>query len=235
MRIGGIFAPSSGQWTPYIFPASVILAFILLMVGVGLILLGRRLKNRIKIPHYSKSLRTVVIVIWVLSLLILLWTYIMRKDVFPGAIQTGPVFPITIASAVGTFIYLAYLFRHDGIRAAFATGLLGAVVGPMVFELPFVCIVLPQTEAPTIDIITFFVPLFFAVLMTLSVLLLSSHIYLTRFSLYSVGALFIVFAGWALVGFSYPSSPIPFLLNAVSKILSFLTVAALFSKEPAQY
>jgi hypothetical protein len=41
--------------------------------------------------------------------------------------------------------------------------------------------------------------------------------------------MFIVFAGWASVGFPYPSSLIPLLLNAISKVLSFVTVAALFS------
>jgi hypothetical protein len=45
----------------------------------------------------------------------------------------------------------------------------------------------------------------------------------------AVGAMFIVFGVWALEGFSYPSSPVPFVLNAVSKILSFTTIIALFS------
>jgi hypothetical protein len=43
--------------------------------------------------------------------------------------------------------------------------------------------------------------------------------------------MFIVFAVWAVFGFSYPSDPVPFLLNIVSKILGFTTTAALFVRQ----
>jgi len=38
----------------------------------------------------------------------------------------------------------------------------------------------------------------------------------------------LVFALWALEGYSYPSNPIAFALNAVSKVLAFVTVGSLF-------
>jgi hypothetical protein len=40
--------------------------------------------------------------------------------------------------------------------------------------------------------------------------------------------MFFVFAVWALFGFSYPSTPIPFALNALSKVLSFVAGVTLF-------
>ena len=232
LKMVRVFVSSNGQWIPYGFPTSVILSFVLGILGVGLVLLGRRLKNSVKLPYPGKPLRTVIILLWVLSLVVLLRIYLMRLDIFPGAIQSGPVFPITIASAVGTFIYLVHLFRHEGIAAALGNGLLGAAAGPMVFELPFDCVVLPQIKAPRIEIIIFFIPLFIAVFLTLSLLLVSKHVFITRYSIFSAGGMFIIFAGWALIGFSYPSSLIPLLLNAISKVLSFITVAALFSQGP---
>lgn len=232
--IAGFSAPSSRQWSPYTFPASIILATILLIVGIGIILLGRRIKTGIRLPHPGKSVRVVILVVWALSLIILLPIYIMRAQIFPGAIQTGPVFPITIASAAGTFVYLAYIYRREKIRTIMGNALLGAAAGPMVFEFLFDCIVLPQIKAPISSILIFFVPLFIAVLLTLTLLLLSTRTSITRYSAYSLGAMFIAFAAWAFVGFSYPSSLLPFLFNAISKVLSFVTVAALFSKKPVQ-
>jgi hypothetical protein len=41
-------------------------------------------------------------------------------------------------------------------------------------------------------------------------------------------ATFLVFAGWALFGFSYSSYPIPFVLNAGSKVLCFVVAITLF-------
>jgi uncharacterized membrane protein len=39
-----------------------------------------------------------------------------------------------------------------------------------------------------------------------------------------LASMFLVFSVWALFGFSYPSNPISFILNTVSKILCFITV-----------
>ncbi len=41
--------------------------------------------------------------------------------------------------------------------------------------------------------------------------------------------MFLVFAVWAVEGLSYPSNPISFTLNAISKMLSFTTIIAMFS------
>jgi hypothetical protein len=51
---------------------------------------------------------------------------------------------------------------------------------------------------------------------------------MSKYTLFSLAAMFLVFAIWALFGFSYPSYPIPFALNAVSKILSFVAAVTLF-------
>ncbi len=51
---------------------------------------------------------------------------------------------------------------------------------------------------------------------------------ISRYTLFTLAGMFFVFSIWALSGFSYPSSPIPAALNAVSKILCFLTAITLF-------
>ena len=43
-----------------------------------------------------------------------------------------------------------------------------------------------------------------------------------------------VFAVWALVGFGYPSAPVPFAFNAISKLLAFVTVLTLFLPQPGR-
>jgi len=37
-----------------------------------------------------------------------------------------------------------------------------------------------------------------------------------------------VFAVWALAGFEYPSTPLPYALNVVAKLLAFATILTLF-------
>jgi hypothetical protein len=51
---------------------------------------------------------------------------------------------------------------------------------------------------------------------------------LSKYTLFSLAGVFYVFALWALLGFSYPSSFIPLALNDASKILSFVTAITLF-------
>jgi hypothetical protein len=51
---------------------------------------------------------------------------------------------------------------------------------------------------------------------------------LSKYTLFALAAMFLVFAVWACFGFSYPSDPIPIALNAVSKILSFVAAVTLF-------
>jgi len=222
-------AASGGQWRPYSFPNSLELSVILLIVGVGLLFLGTRLKKAIGVPHRGEQLKVVVVVIWALSIEALLLVYRGRTVRFDGGIQNGPIFPITIASAACTFAYLAYISRHDGFLAAVGNGVVGAAAGPMAFEFAFDWIVIPQVDAPPRYIVAFFVPLLIGVMTTLSLLLLCKCVSVTRYAVYSLGAMLIVFAAWALAGFSYQSKPAPFVLNAIAKVLSFVTVAALFS------
>jgi hypothetical protein len=220
-----------GGWKPYSFPGSAILSFILLIVAASLVFLGRRLKNRVNVPRPGKVLTVAMVAVWAILILVFL-----TVDIRSGASRSGagPIFPITLACAGVTFSYLFYIFRREGFLAALGNGFVGAAAGPMVFEFPFDLIVIPQIKAPTTFLIAYFVPLDFAVLLTLSLILLSRHVSISKYSLYALAGMFIVFVVWALLGFAYPSTPVSFIPNAVSKVLGFLSVAALFSRGPKE-
>jgi hypothetical protein len=108
----------------------------------------------------------------------------------------------------------------------------------MIFELPFDIIVIDRTyspvppvpPAPTLFWVLFFLPLFLVGISTFSLLTLSPLTNLSKYTLFSLEGMFFVFAVWAASGFSYPSEPIPFVLNGISKILSFVTAITLFPK-----
>jgi hypothetical protein len=227
-----------GTWKPYTFPQSVILAFILLIIGLGLVFLGRRLKRSVEVPHPGKRLKIAMITVWALLILFIIGVIVFyrigRTAIGTGRTGIGPIFPITLACAAGAFIYIAYIYRHDGILTALGRAFVCGAAGPMVFEFPFDMIVIPQIKTTATLLIAEFVPLDFAVLLTLSLLLLSKRVSITRYSLYALGAMFIVFAVWAWFGFSYPSNPISYVSNAISKVLGFLTIVFLFSKESKQ-
>ncbi len=57
---------------------------------------------------------------------------------------------------------------------------------------------------------------------------------LSRATFLSFALMLAVFAVWALAGFGYPSAPVPFALNVVSKLLAFVTVLTLFLPQRAQ-
>ena len=56
----------------------------------------------------------------------------------------------------------------------------------------------------------------------------------SRAAVLSFALMLAVFAAWALTGFAYPSAPIPYAFNVVSKILAFVTALCLFLPQRAQ-
>jgi hypothetical protein len=134
---------------------------------------------------------------------------------------------------VATFIVIVYLARHHELKVALGSAFVGTAAAPMIFELPFDLIVMSRTYPPippfpNLFRLLFFLPLFLVEISTFSLLTLSSLTKLSKYTLFSLASMFFVFAVWAFFGFSYPSDPIPFALNGISKILSFVTAITLF-------
>ena len=208
------------------------LSLILFLITAGLFLTARRMKEAVKLPKMGKVLGVVVIVIWAFSILFFLKINQIYARYIGGATSLGPIFPITILSAVLTFCYAAYMARRGGPLSSLGNGFLAFIAGPMVFELPFILIIIPLVKAPLIPEIIFLIPLFTIVITTLSLLLLSRRIALTRNAVYLFGAMMLVFAIWALDGYSYPTNLLTIALNDISKVLSFACIGALFLQEP---
>ncbi|MGO8951185.1 MAG: hypothetical protein ACLQUY_26735 [Ktedonobacterales bacterium] len=57
---------------------------------------------------------------------------------------------------------------------------------------------------------------------------------MSRLTLFLLAGMFFIFAVWAVFGFTYASTLIPFACNAISKILAFAVAVSLFlTKQPA--
>ena len=79
--------------------------------------------------------------------------------------------------------------------------------------------------------LTVFAPLVLVELTTLSLLTATPVVKLSRAVFFCLALMLLVFAVWALAGFGYPSAPVPFAMNVVSKILAFVTALSLFFPE----
>lgn len=223
-------------WRAYSGSSAVTLSLVLLAVGLGLIFQSGRLAGPLRLPRPGGALKVAIFAFWVLSILLVLPMF-RRVAVETGqsALNIGPVFPITLASAFCTFFFVAYVTRAGGALAALANGLLGFVAGPMVFELPFVLIIAPVTTTHIDHPLFLFATFLVVILSTLILATFSSRFAVSRHSLFFLAAMFVVFALWvALTGYAPPSDPVSFSLNAISKVLGFAAVAASFTRSPSE-
>ena len=229
-----------GTWSPYVGTDAVLLAVTLLAIGVLFTYLGTRLIGAVGIKRPGKTVSVFMITIWGLSLAtfeIAYATYAVQLYQ-QNMIETppvNPISPITEFCGVATFIIIAYLARSHGLKVALGSAFVGTAAAPMIFELPFDLIVMGRTYPPippfpTLFRLLFFLPLFLVEISTFSLLTLSFLTKLSKYTLFSLAGMFFVFAVWAFFGFSYPSNPIPFALNGISKILSFVAAITLFLK-----
>ena len=221
-------------WPPYTGLRALVLSLLLFIISVGLFFAARKMKREIKLPKMGKIQGAIVVVVWALSILIFLKINQIFAKYVGAASNLGPIFPVTILSAVATFCYVTYITRRGGALSSAGNGFLAFIAGPMVFELPFVLVVIPSAKAPLVPEIIFLIPLFTIIFTTLAMLLFSRRIALTKNSVYFFASMIFVFALWALDGFSYPTTPLAIALNGISKMLSFLCVATMFLPRPLE-
>ncbi|MBA2394752.1 MAG: hypothetical protein H0V70_18655 [Ktedonobacteraceae bacterium] len=50
----------------------------------------------------------------------------------------------------------------------------------------------------------------------------------SRYTVFFLAGIFLIFAIWALFGFAYPEAPISIALNMLSKIMAFVVAVSLF-------
>ena len=228
-----------GTWVSYSGDARIWLAIGLLAVAGGATLTGIRLPLPVRATRPGPAGRVAMILAWVASIAAFLVCLVIYARQYvhaygPKAIAppTDRVAPVTLLAVAVVFIIIISR-RSPGWRTRLASGAIGALAAPWIFELPFDLIVMDRTYPPippdpAAYRALFFVPLFLIAITTLLLLRLSPMVRLTRATFFSFALMLGVFAVWALSGFGYPSAPLPTALNIASKILAFVTALTLF-------
>lgn len=225
--------------TPYEGAEALVLAAVLFVIAAVLVFLGTRLHRPLRVQKTGTAAGILLAVLWILSFLAFstagLLYYVTSARQFGNITPpTDPITPITGLSALVTFIGIAFLGRRHGLKAAVGSAIVGTIAAPMFFELPFDFITIwknhPPEPAVLFNMILFF-PLLSWEIASFALLTWSPLMRISKYTLLSLGGMFFVFAVWALFGFSYPSTPISFALNALSKVLSFVAGVTLFLPE----
>ena len=226
------------SWTPYAGSGSLLLALVLFLITGILIYLAMRLQHPITVKRPGKFLGVTIVVIWLLSGVTFLVAYtayilVLYQQVGHLTGPTDPISPITDASGLFTFVVIALIAieRRSGFWVAIGSAIVGAIAGPMIFELPFDLIVMWRTYPPTPAVLftlLFFLPFFLVEITSFAMLALSPLMQLSRYTLLLLAGMFLIFAVWAIFGFAYPSAPLPIALNVISKVLAFATAISLF-------
>jgi len=228
-----------GTWNPYTGNEALILAGILLVIGIILLFAGARMRGPVGVLRPGRTVSTFLLLIWLLALatsVIAIVTYgrALLQQQGPLNLPASPISPITTLSALITFMAIVILGQHRGFLRAVGSGIAGTMAGPMIFELPFDLIVMSRTYGPEPAVqfmLLFFLPLFLLEITTLALLTISPLMRLSKYTLFALAAMFIVFAAWAYFGFPYPSSALPFAFNSAAKVLAFAAAITLFLPE----
>jgi hypothetical protein len=234
-----------GTWVSYGGTARIMLAVVLLAAAAGVGYAGTRLPLPARLPRPSQSGMLIMLVTWVFVILAFLFcvTVIVQqvqREHLVHAAPADPITPVTVTGVGVIFVILAISGSH-GWRVTFASAAIAAIAAlaaPMIFEFPFDLIVMariypPIPPDPALYRVLFFAPLVLVEITTLSLLTLSPRVRLSRASFFSFASMLMVFAVWGLFGFAYPSAPVPFTLNVLSKILAFVTALSLFLPQRA--
>jgi hypothetical protein len=233
----------AGTWVSYGGAARIVLAGVLVAAAGGVAYAGIRLPLPVQLARPSEGARTFMLVTWgfaITAFLVCLPIYVKqarREHPFHAA-PADPITPVTAVCIAVIFVIIFLLGRSHGWRAALGSAAIGAVAAPMIFEFPFDLIVMARTYPPTppdpaLYRVLFFAPLFLVEFTTLALLRLSPMVKLSRAAFFFFAVMLVVFAVWSLSGFGYPSTPVPFALNVLSKIVAFAVALSLFLPQRA--
>jgi len=223
-------------WNPYSGTGALILTAVLLIIGCELVYLGTRMDHPLRARRPGRALSLSLVLIWSLALasfLIAISVYglIGYQQFGDVPLPEDPITLVTFICGLATFAVIIGLGWRHGLMVAVGSAIVGSIAAPMIFELPFDLIVMTRTYPPSppmLFMLLFFLPLFLVEIISFMMLTLSPLTSVSRLSLYALGAMFLVFAVWAVFGFSYPSSALPTAMNALSKVLAFVTAITLF-------
>ncbi len=223
-------------WIPYAGTSALIVAMLLLAVAGTVAHLGRRLRAPLRARRPGVRVGVAFVVSWLVGVT----TFVLSALVYVRALgeQSGqaeapasPVAPVTAAAGLITFGVIIYLVRSDTVRVAVGSAVVGTIAAPMIFEFPFDLVVMWRTCPPSPAVpytLLYFLPLLMVAVTSVAMLTLSPAMRLTRYTLFALASMFVVFAIWAIAGFGYPSDPLSFGLNVIGKLLAFVVAGSLF-------
>jgi len=227
-----------GTWVAYTGSSRTALAIALVAAAAGVTYAGLRLPLPALLPRPGNRARAALLIAWGTSIVAFLACLAIYVDQasreFPSrSVPADPITPVTAVGVAAIFVTVVIVGRSRGEQGLVASAAIGAAAAPMIFELPFDLIVMARTYPPippdpVLYRILFFAPLFLIELTTLALLSLSAIVRLTRPAFFAVALMLLVFAVWALSGFAYPNTPLPFALNVLSKILAFIAAISLY-------
>lgn len=227
------------NWNPYEGSSSILLALVLLIIIGILLYFAFRLRRPGEIKRPGKFPGLLIIIMWLLSIMTFViastvYVRVLLQQVGPFIPPANPITPVTLTCAIVTFPVIAYLARRSGFWGAFVSAIVGTIAAPLIFELPFDLIVMwhtfPPNPAPLFTLL-YFLPLFLIEISSFALLTFSPAIKLSKYTLFLLAAMFLIFALWALFGFAYPASPLPTAFNMVSKVVAFAVAISLFWSE----
>ena len=234
----------SGTWVGYAGTARIVLALVLVAAAIGVAYAGVRLRLPLRPAKPGRTARLLILVTWVFAIvafLVCLALYVKqaRQEHLLHAVPANNVAPVTAVCVVAIFIVVLLIGRSHSQLVMLASAAISAMAAPMIFEFPFDLIVMARTYPaippdPAMYRALFFAPLFLIEATTLSLLTFSPMVKVSRTALFSFALMLAVFAAWALTGFAYPSAPVPYTFNVLSKILAFVAALCLFLPQRAQ-
>jgi hypothetical protein len=235
-----------GTWSPYTGSGSLVLAVVMFIITGVLIYVAMRMRHSRGVKRPGAFVSILLIVIWVLSVLAFLigsGAYALalsqQVPVSDLTLPANPITPVTMSAAVLAFLVILVMAQRGGPKAALVSALVGTIAAPMIFEFPFDLIVMWRTFPPhpgALFTLIYFVPLFLIEITSFAWLSFSPLMKLSRYTLFCLAGMFLVFAAWALFGFAYPLDPLSITFNVISKLLAFAVAVSLFlpQKEPMQ-
>lgn len=236
--------PKNGTWVSYGGGGAIMLAVVLAAIAVAIGYAGLRRPRPARFPRARRPARIAALASWLLAFLafpVCVHVYVLHaaKEHLAVASPTDPITPFTLIGTGVIFCVIAMVYNARGWRTALSSAVVAAIAAPVIFEFPFDLIVMTRIYPglppdPALYRALFFAPLILIEISTLALLIWSPAARLTRPALWSLAAMFAVFAGWALAGFGYPSAPVPTVLNVVSKILALVVALTLFVPAEAE-
>jgi hypothetical protein len=232
-----------GMWISYSGTAEIVLAAALVGAAASVAYAGHRLPLPAR-PRPGRTAKVCLVTAWLVTIAAFvvcdsLYVLHAQREHLVGshALPADPITPVTVIGLGIIWFAVTLMHSERGWRVALGSGFIAALAAPWIFELPFDLIIMTRVSMPPDSggyRNLFFALLFAIAITTVAMLTRSPVMRLTRAAFWCFAGMLAVFAVWALVGFAYPSAPMPFALNVVSKVLAFLTVLSLFLPERSQ-